>query len=109
MENGAADASAGTCGEGGFGRGRVFVEEADASEEMVFDIAKIAVEVEAEAGKGAHGVGHESFAAGLVDGRPHGVDDFDVKAFVCGGDGGSEAGGTCADDEDIRMCCEAAR
>jgi hypothetical protein len=76
----------------------LLVEEAYAAEKMVFDLAKIAVEVEAEVGESTHGIGHETFAAGLVDGREHRVDDFDVKAFVCGGDGGSEAGGACSND-----------
>jgi hypothetical protein len=99
MKGGAAYASAGACGEDGFGDGSgLFVEEADAAEEMAFGFAKIAIEVEPKVGERAHGVGHEAFAAGLVDGGLHGVDDFDVEAFVCGGDGGSEACGTCAYD-----------
>ena len=81
----------------------MFVEEADAAEEMVFDLAKIAVEIEAEAREGTHGVGQKAFAAGLVDRWAHGVDDFDAEALVCGGDGGSETGGACAYDEDVRL------
>ena len=87
----------------------MFVEEADTAEEMVSDLAKIAIEVETQVGEGTHGVGHETFAASLVDGRAHGVDDFDVKAFVCGGDGGSEAGRAGANDEDIRLHCRGAQ
>src|ERR1700733_7907473 len=99
MEDGAADASSGTCGEGGFGGGgRLFVVEADAAEEVAFDFAEVDVEIEAEVGERAYGVRHGAFAAGLVDGGLHGVDDFDVQALVCRGDGGSEAGGTCSCD-----------
>jgi len=32
-----------------------------------------------------------------------------VKAFVCGGDGGSEAGRAGANDEDIRLRCRGAQ
>jgi hypothetical protein len=80
------------------------VEEADAAEGMILRPAQIAIEIEAEGGEGFESVGHEAFAAGLVDGRAHGVNDFDVEAFACRGDSGSEAGGACANDEDIRLC-----
>ena len=79
MEDGAADASAGTCGKAGLGGGGCLsVVEADAAEEMIFNSAEIAVEIDAEIGERAHGVGQETFTTGLVDGGLHGIDDFDV-------------------------------
>ncbi len=77
MEDGAANASAESCGKAGFGGG-LLVEEADATEGVGFDTAKIVIEIEAEVGERAEGVGKEAFAAGLVDRRLHGVNDFDV-------------------------------
>src|ERR1700761_6377692 len=104
MEDSAADASAGTCGKAGLGGGGCLsVVEADAAEEMAFDFAEIAVEIEAEIGERAHSVGQETFTAGLVDGGLHSVDNFDLEAFVCRCDGGSKTGGACSNDEDIRL------
>ncbi len=54
-----------------------------------------------EVGEGGDGVGHEAFAAGLVDGRGHAVGDLDGKAVLGGGDGSSEAAGASAGDKDI--------
>ncbi len=68
-----------------------------------FDAAEVLTEVEAEGGEGSEGVGHEAFAAGFVDAGLHGVDDFNVKAVVGGGDGGGETGWSRADDGDVRL------
>jgi hypothetical protein len=85
------------------------VEKTDAADGMILRPTKIAIEIEAEGGEGFKRVWHEAFAAGLVDGRAHGVNDFDLEALVCGGDSGSEASGACANDEDIRLCYGSAK
>jgi hypothetical protein len=56
---------------------------------------------EAEGCEGFERVGHETFAAGLVDGGLHGVDDFDVETLSSDGDGRGESGWASADDQDI--------
>jgi hypothetical protein len=109
MEGSAADASARAAGEDGFGDGSgLLVEEAKAAEEVALGFAEIdveIVEIKAEESERAYGVGHQAFAAGLVDGWLHGVDDFDVKALVGGCDGAGETGGARAYDEDVRLRC----
>jgi hypothetical protein len=45
------------------------------------------VEVDAELGQSGEGVGHEAFAAGLVDRGLPAVCYFDVEALTGGGDG----------------------
>jgi hypothetical protein len=57
------------------------------------------VEVDAEFGEGVTRVGHNSFAAGFVDGRAEGVGEEDVCSSLAEGDGCGEAGGACSDDE----------
>ena len=110
MEDGAADASAGGCGEGGFGGGRAtgcrgVADEADAAQERALCVSEGLLEVEAERGEGGEGVRREAFAAGLVDGGLHAVDDFDLKALRCGGDGARQTGGACADYDYVCVRC----
>ena len=66
-------------------------------------------EIEAEGREGFEGGGQQSFAAGFVDGRLSGVDDFDVETLSGGCDGGSDAGGACPNDENIPLRRESAR
>jgi hypothetical protein len=50
---------------------------------MVRGFAEELIEIgEAEGGEGFDGVGHETFAAGFIDGGLHGVDDFDVETLA---------------------------
>jgi hypothetical protein len=91
VEDGATDAASGTAGErglggGGFGRRRI-ADETDAAEGMIFGIAEDAIEIgEADGCEGLEGVRQEPLAAGFIDGRLHGIDDFDVKTLTGGGD-----------------------
>jgi hypothetical protein len=111
VESGATDAAAGAGWEGSFGGGvgvRIVeiggggaADEADAAEESGFGLAEVVVEVEAEGGQGGERVGHEAFAARLVDTGLHGVDEFDLKALTGGSDGAGQTGWTCAYYEDI--------
>ena len=89
MEDGAANAASGSLREGGFIDGggvignRGFADEADAAQEMIVGIAQDLIEVgEADGCEGFERVGHETFAAGFIDGGLHGVDDFDVKTLA---------------------------
>jgi hypothetical protein len=106
VEDGAADASSGILGEPGLGgevigRGLI-ADETDAAQAMVFGFAQDLIEIgEADGCKGFERVGHETFAAGFIDGWLHGVDDFNVKTLACGGDGTSQSGWASADDQDI--------
>jgi hypothetical protein len=73
----------------------VAVGEVDAGE------FSAAGEFDAKAGEFAAGVGHEAFAAGLVDGRDKGFDDEDIESLLANGDGGGEAGWASADDQGV--------
>ena len=83
----------GLCGKGALGgdvviRGRRVADETDTVKDGGLGLVEIVGEVEAEGGEGLERVGQEAFAAGFVDGRFHGVDDFDMKALARRGDGG---------------------
>jgi len=96
VQMGAADSNACSAGEEGID----VVEgvlEADAAEE----VAILLVEVDAELGEGLPRVGHQAFAAGLVDGVGTSLDDRAVDTALAQGDGGGKACGTSSDDQDI--------
>jgi hypothetical protein len=82
VESGAADADASADWEVGGDAGLAGGEE-DAGE---FG-SVVGLEMDTELSEGAAGVGHESFAAGLVDGRAAGVSEEDVGAAEAEGDG----------------------
>ena len=98
VEGGTADADAAGGGEIG-GDARLIGGEGDAGE---FGAAA-GVDTDAEVGEGTAGGGHESFAAGFVDGRASGVGDQDVGSALAKGDGGGEAGGAGSGDEDVTV------
>ncbi len=72
-----------TCGEGYAGEGG----------------AVVGFEGDAELGEGVTRVGHDAFAAGLVDGGPLGVGDEYVRAAKAKADGGGETGGAGSGNE----------
>jgi hypothetical protein len=61
--------------------------------------AMAGVEVDAEFGEGVTRVGHNSFAAGFVDGRAEGVGEEDVGSSLAERDGCGKACGTGSGDE----------
>jgi len=82
VENGPANAASGRVGEASLG-GSGIADETDAAEAMAFDFAEDLIEIsEADGCKRLERVGHEAFAAGFIDWRLHGVDDFDVKTLA---------------------------
>jgi len=98
VEGGAADADAGAIGEVS-GDAGLIGGEGDAGE---FGTAA-GVDLDAELGESGAGVGHESFAAGFVDGRAAGVGEEDVGSALAEGDGGGEARGSGSGDEDVTV------
>jgi hypothetical protein len=101
MEHGAADAAAGVQTKAGFDKSFGIVK-ANAAQRVTLGVEKL-LYVEAQGCEGFEGVGQEAFAAGLVDGRLHGIDDFNVKTLARGGDSGGETGGACSYYEDVRL------
>jgi hypothetical protein len=113
MEGCAWDAASRACGKGALDSGvvvrRGIADEADAVQGSGFGWKEIASEIEAEGVERFKSTGQKAFAAGFIDGRFPGVDDFDVQALFGRGDGASQAGGTTADDENVRLRCQGAR
>ncbi len=94
MQDGAADAEALPAAERGLGLAGS-LEVADAGE-------GVAGGVQAESGEGADGAGHQTLAARLVDRGGAGFRDDGVQAGAGGVQGGGEARGSAADDEEVR-------
>jgi hypothetical protein len=98
VEGGAADADAGAIGEVSGDAGLIGGEE-NAGEGR----AAAGIDLDAELGEGMAGIGHESFAAGFVDGRAAGVGEEDVGSALADGDGCGEARGAGSGDEDVTV------
>ncbi len=97
VQGGAAKAEAGTGGEVGGDAGAIR-GEGDAGEGDAFAFNR-----NAEGSEGNERVGEKAFAAGLVDGGADGVREEDVGAAQAEGDGGGEARGSSAGDENVTV------
>jgi hypothetical protein len=75
--------------------GNAAIDEANAME----GLARRPVPRDPETAQCGQAIGHQSFAAGFVDGRACTVGKGDSEAFAARGDGGCEAGGTASDYE----------
>jgi hypothetical protein len=93
VEGGAADANTAAAGEVG-GDAGVMGGKGDAGE--LGAVARL--EADAELGEGGAGIGHEAFAARLVDGGLEGVGEENVGAALAQSDSGGEARRTGTDD-----------
>src|SRR5579864_4397216 len=87
MQTNPADAGAATDRETSF-NGGVIVQESNASERG----GLIWADRDSQLLERRQSIGHESFAAGLLDGRLGGVRYRDIKSFEPGRDGGCQAG-----------------
>jgi hypothetical protein len=101
VENGAADTAARVQRKTGFDGGFAVVK-ANAAQRVAFGVEKL-FDIEAQGGEGFKRIGHKAFAAGLVDGRLHAIDDFDLKTLAGGGDSSGETGGACSYYKDVRL------
>jgi hypothetical protein len=108
VQRGAADPASGFSGKGGLDGGVVVrrggvSQEANAAQERTFGLIEVMLEIEAEGSKRFERAGKKAFAAGLVDGRFHGVDDFDMKAMACRSYGTGESSWSCTNYHYVRM------
>jgi len=108
VEEGAADAPANGVGEESFAFYRVAVtgiaEKTDAAQGEAFG----SVQRNAEFRKGGDGIGQETLAAGFVNGWPHAVGDFNLKALRGSSDGTGQTGRASTGYEDVNIVIDAA-
>lgn len=94
MEDCAAHTERVAFGKGG-GHGNAAIDEANAVEGLRVK----SVQRYAEAAQGGQAIGHQAFAANLVDGRACAIGEGDIETFAARGNGRREARGTASDDE----------
>ena len=58
-------------------------------------------QIETECACGGEAIGHDAFAAGLIDRRHAGIGECDIDTAATRGEGDGKSGGTSANDEEI--------
>ena len=64
-------------------------------------VAAGGMQIDAERARGGQAIGHDAFAASLIDGRHGAIGQRDIQAAAARGDGGGQTGRSAADHEDI--------
>ena len=59
------------------------------------------MQVEAERARGGQAIGHDAFAASLIDGRHGAIGQRDIQAAAARGESGGETGRSAANHEEI--------
>ena len=77
--------------------GGIAIAEADPAER----VALSGTQIEAERARGGEAIGHDTFAAGLIDRRHTAIGEGDLQTAAARGESGGESGGAAANDEEI--------
>ena len=96
VQRGAAQTESMSVREGGLDGG-IAIAEANSAKRVALRGAQI----ETERTRGGQAIGHDAFAAGLIDGRHGTIGERDIQAAAARGESGSQAGGAAANDEEI--------
>jgi hypothetical protein len=96
MQRGAAQTESLSVGESGLDGGLAIAEANPAKR-----VAAGRVQIETKRTRGGQTIGHDAFAASLVDGRHGRIGKCDIQAAAARGESGSQTGRAAANHEEI--------